>query len=254
MIRENNANTPIQVQPSQDLSANLSPSLRQASAPGNPKGARELKFLLTTEDAHRFEERIKDTLAPDPYSLDGGYQVKSLYFDTPLLDVFHRCGKHAFRKYRIRQYGSLNSLFLERKSKRAQRILKHRIEIQKNNLAATLIGQEWFSAEVRLQNLNPVCIIGYERGAFIGENGAIRVTLDRNLVGHAVTDFNMEIGPQAKTVHEGKCVLEFKFLNEVPVQLRALMREFKLRPGGHSKYRGCMNVLGVVVQSGSKTA
>ena len=253
MIRENTTDSPLKVHTGQ-VSATLSPSLRQALAPGKPKGARELKFLLSLEEARLFEERLKETMAPDPHSVGGGYQVKSLYLDTPLLDVFHRCGKHAFRKYRVRQYGSLDTLFLERKSKKAQRILKYRIEIQKNSLVESLTGPEWFAEEVRLQNLSPVCIIGYQRSAFIGENGDIRVTLDRDLCGHAVMGFNMELEPQAKPVHEGKCVLEFKFLDEIPGKLRALMREFKLRPGAHSKYRGCMSVLGVSVQSGSKTA
>ncbi len=254
MIRESTTDSPPPVQSIQNQAATLSPSLRQALTPGKPKGARELKFLLTLEEAQLFEDRLKESLAPDPHSIGGGYQVRSLYFDTPQLDVFHRCGNHAFRKYRIRQYGSMNTLFLERKSKRAQRILKHRMEIHKSNLSEELMGSGWFSTEVSLQNLAPVCIISYERRAYIGENGDIRVTLDRDLCGQAAKGFDMDLGPQGKPVHGGKCVLEFKFLDEIPGQLRALMRDFKLRPGGHSKYRGCMSVLGIAVHPGSKTA
>lgn len=254
MIREIAMESQSQNPNSGDKPSSLSPSLRAAMAPGKPKGARELKFLVDEKTAVALESRIAESLIPDPHSVNGGYAVRSLYLDTPTLDVFHRRGAHAIHKLRIRQYGSLPSLFLERKSKRAGRVLKQRIEIPGEQLGESLAGREWFAEEIRKQNLGSVCLVGYERSAWIACDSDMRVTVDRSLRGRIATAFNLDLGAEPLPVHPGKCVVEFKFLENIPTLFKVWMSDFGLQPGGHSKYRGSMRALGLAHQIYPATA
>lgn len=248
MIQENALDIQDQNPGAADASSSLSPSLRAAMAPGKQRGARELKFLVDEATASALESRLADSMVSDPHSVDGSYAVRSLYFDTPTLDVYHRRGIHAIHKLRIRQYGSLQSLFLERKSKRAGRVLKQRIEIPGEKLAETLGGGEWFAEEIRKRNLGSVCLVGYDRRAWFAGDSDMRVTIDHNLRGKIAKRDDMNLDADAILVHPGKCVVEFKFLENLPSLFKLWMADFRLQPGGHSKYRGSMRTLDLAHQ------
>jgi len=254
MIEETAKESPVQNPNSADKNSSLSPSLRAAMVPGKQKGARELKFLVDEATAVALESRLSESMISDPHSVNGGYSVRSLYLDTPTLDVFHRRGMHAIHKLRIRQYGSMPSLFLERKSKRAGRVLKQRLEIPGEQLADALAGPEWFGEEIRKRHLGSVCLVGYERSAWIAADSDMRVTIDRSLRGRIATVFDLDLGAEAFPVHPGRCVVEFKFLENIPSLFKVWMSDFGLQAGGHSKYRGSMRALGLAHQIYPETA
>ncbi len=254
MIRETMKESKDPIPTSGDKPSSLSPSLRAAMDPGKPKGARELKFLVDEATAKALESRLADSMISDPHSMDEGYAVRSLYFDTPTMDVYHRRGAHAIHKLRIRQYGSLQSLFLERKSKRAGRVLKQRMEIPGNQIVPTLAGSEWFAEEIRKHSLAAVCLVGYDRKAWFAGDSDMRVTIDQNLRGRIATTVDLDLGEAPLPVHSGKCVVEFKFLDHLPSLFKLWMSDFCLQPGGNSKYRGTMRALGLAHQVDPLTA
>src|SRR5262245_58191826 len=88
----------------------LSPALQGAHGP-----AFELKFHVSNTDAATIEQWARQILAPDVHGLDGRYSIRTLYCDTPALDVYHRSPGYRRSKFRLRRYGASEAVFLERK-------------------------------------------------------------------------------------------------------------------------------------------
>jgi hypothetical protein len=89
-----------------------SPSLDRRGA---AEPARELKLLLDEPLACEVQRRLRPVLSLDPHCEgDGGYQLTTLYCDTPQLDVLHRRGRYRLFKFRLRRYGTSNRIYLER--------------------------------------------------------------------------------------------------------------------------------------------
>src|SRR5262245_22329638 len=106
------------------VAPSTSPSLRVV--PGQPR-AYELKFLVGVREARAVEALLAPRLAIDPHadpSLGNAYRTTTLYCDTPAFEVLRRIGSHKRRKYRLRRYGHGSVLFLERKSKKGERVSK----------------------------------------------------------------------------------------------------------------------------------
>src|SRR5437660_111 len=109
----------------------------------------ELKFQLTTVEAQVIEAWARQNLLPDPHGQHGSYRITSIYCDTPGLDVFHRSPGFKRRKYRLRRYGDSPYVFLERKSRRGDRVKKKRAAIPEEELAllsAMTSPPEWAGA------------------------------------------------------------------------------------------------------------
>src|SRR5579872_4547231 len=155
--------------------AALSPSLRPWTAGDAP--AFEMKFLLSEAHAREVESRLAGRLARDPHSdaaLEYAYRIATIYCDTPGLDVYHRRGRHANRKYRLRQYGSESLVFLERKTKRGERVRKRRSHIESSELSALAKfstdpawSGHWFHQQLLRPQLEPVCAVQYLRTAYV---------------------------------------------------------------------------------------
>src|SRR4051794_24250852 len=95
----------------------MSPSIDSS---GHSRAPHEVKFLISHDLAEKIRYWASDFMEHDPHtdvSLNYGYRVRSIYFDTPQLDVFHKRGSFARGKYRIREYLPAGILFLERKLK-----------------------------------------------------------------------------------------------------------------------------------------
>ena len=100
--------------------------------------AREIKFRLLPELAEAVREWVGPRLQGDPNasSPDGsGYDITSLYCDTPEFDVFQRRGSYGRSKYRIRRYGRSEVVFLERKMRTQGKLTKRRSIIPMEELA-----------------------------------------------------------------------------------------------------------------------
>jgi hypothetical protein len=205
----------------------------------------ELKFLVDTATAARIREWSRARLEPDPHGAGtwgDAYGTRTIYFDTPDFDVFHRLGSYGRSKYRVRRYGGDDRVFLERKMRRGDRLSKRRSPLP---LAALdRAGNDWFTRRLDVRGLQPVCEVAYTRTARQqGEHGA-RLTLDEGLVAAPAPRLTFE-DRHGAAILEQRAVLEIKFRQTAPAVFRHLLEEFRLTPQRASKYRMAVETLGL---------
>jgi hypothetical protein len=215
-----------------------------------------LKFLLDDARAQEVEAWARARLAPDPHgdpALGGAYWTTSLYFDTPGLDVYHRSPGYKRRKFRVRRYGAAPWLFLERKSKRGDRVAKRRtaapaeeVGLLARPLSVTTWPGHWFHQGLRERRLVPACRIAYQRTAYVGAgaDGPLRLTLDRRVRGAPCRDWAVGPPDGALPLLQGQVILELKFRAALPGPFKDLVQAQKLSPSGVSKYRKCREAWG----------
>jgi hypothetical protein len=232
----------------------LSPSLRPW-IPGDAP-AFEMKFLLDDARARDVESRIAARLSPDPHSdpkLRNAYHISTIYCDTPEFDVFHRVGSYRRRKYRLRRYGNEPLVFLERKTKRGERVRKRRAKIDGCDLSSLSAFStdpdwpgHWFHKQLVQRRLEPVCNVQYLRTAYvgIGDEGPLRLTFDRDVRTRLVKDWLLPPTVDGIPVLTGHVVCEFKFRGNLPALFKGIIQELALEPTGISKFRHCFRAAG----------
>jgi inorganic triphosphatase YgiF len=217
--------------------------------------ASEIKFLLDPAAADRVRGWARERLAPDPNAsgqLGDTYEVTSLYFDTPELDVFTRRGPHHRSKFRVRRYDG-RQIFLERKLKVGDHVAKRRTPITAAELSqlaemdrAAAWPGSWFGAKAAARRLQPICQISYQRTArvMMTETGPIRLTLDTTML--AVPNRSLVFyGSRDAISISDFVVLELKFRRFLPALFRELVAHFALSPQPFSKYRTALPALGL---------
>jgi hypothetical protein len=227
----------------------LSPSIFVPGAEADGPTAYEVKFLLDEGQARELAARAAGRLALDPFAdpaMGDAYLTTSLYTDTPGFDVFHRREGYARDKFRVRRYGAAGPVFVERKTKRGEKVRKQRAQVEARevaHLAAPSLNGEWagrwFHTELLAKGLRPVCRVAYERVAYTGvaEGGVVRLTLDRNVRGVVAGDWKLGAVGAAPELLPGRVVCEFKFRTAMPALFRGLAADLGLVPAGVSKYR-----------------
>lgn len=224
--------------------------------------AAELKFLLDRSLGQRLREWARARLERDPHGAGPSgdeYLTTSLYFDTEKHDVFYRRGSFGRAKYRVRRYGTVDSVFLERKLRTSGMVVKrrtmtpidvlHRLEQQRETDGVW--PGDWFHRRLLARRLRPVCQLSYRRmarGILVGGVQA-RLTLDDRLrVAHVDrAHFNGEVGIP---ILEEQLILELKFRGPLPAVFKSLIEEWKLSAETASKYRFGMTALGHVPAAG----
>jgi VTC domain len=218
--------------------------------------ASELKFLLDPSRGEQVREWARARLEPDPHGAgpcDDEYLTSSLYFDTGEWDVFHRRGSFGKAKYRIRRYGGVDVVFLERKLRTSKMVVKRRTMMpigvlddleQRTELDRTWPGG-WFHRRLIARGLRPVCVLSYQRMARVTlvDGFQARLTLDDRVRVAAVARAHFN-GQAGLPVLEDQLILELKFRGHLPAVFRGLIGEFKLAASPASKYRFGMTALG----------
>jgi hypothetical protein len=237
--------------------ASLSPSLWK----DREEPAFELKFQLKEEQARQVAAWARQHLNVDPHALsqfNHAYQVHGLYFDTPGLDVFHRSPGYRRRKYRLRRYGSAAQVFLEQKRKSAGQVAKRRVQVEEADLQRlretpieTAWHGAWFHRRISIRQLQPSCLISYQRQAYFGHNadGPLRLTLDRGIRSQCADGWGVREVVDG-TMLTQQVLLELKFRCHLPALFNALMQDLTLAPKPLSKYRLAIQALGRAPVSG----
>lgn len=218
--------------------------------------ASEIKFLLDPATAVAVRAWARERLVADPNAqgfAGDTYEVTSLYFDTPDLDVFHRRGLHEHSKFRVRRYGD-ETFYFERKLKIRGRLAKRRVPATPADVAR-LSGPPgaadwaglWFQKKIAGRRLQPQCQISYERTArvLMTTAGPIRLTLDEASRALPMDEIRFQDASAAVPVTE-RVILELKYRRDFPVLFRELVAQFTLNPLPFSKYRAALPVLGLV--------
>ena len=221
----------------------------------------ELKFLVSAAVGAAVDAAARRFLAPDPHSdSEAGYRTTTLYLDTPTLDIFHRTPGYRRSRYRIRRYGSDPAVWLERKTRRADRVSKRRDSIPETD--AGLLAQplsldtwpgHWFHQRITARRLGPACLIAYQRTALVGAcpEGTMRLTIDRAVRGQLWPAWRPAPFSGGRSVLDGQAILELKFRQALPLPFKRLIDEFRLSPTSVSKYRTCRAALGGATLSAS---
>jgi SPX domain protein involved in polyphosphate accumulation len=218
----------------------------------------ELKFLLSPEQAFEIEAQLAPLLSTDSHADeadDRGYRVTTIYCDTPRWDVYHRAGRHKFVKLRLRRYGQAEEVFLERKLKRGDRVLKFRsstaLETVQRFAQTSLVdgNAARYHRQLLRNELRPACLVEYHRKAFFhnGSDGPIRLTFDRGIQGGLIDDWSFRTPEATNHVLDGQVVGEFKFRGPMPTVFKSVVESMQLVPGRVSKYRLCVLAAGADV-------
>jgi hypothetical protein len=225
--------------------AALSPSLAGDGATTLP--AFEQKFLIDEATAAAVVATTREQLRLDPHAdgSDGAYSITTLYLDTPGFDVFHEAKALEGAKYRVRRYGHEAKVWLERKTRRGDRVWKRRTAVP---IDAPQTGASWFHDEVRARDFRPVLAVAYRRAAYFGsgDQGPFRLTLDREITGTPRGTWDLSAVTSGTPLEPERVVCELKFRDALPSLFKQMVAALKLTPTKFSKYRRLLLATGVV--------
>ena len=217
--------------------------------------ARETKFLIDARLVDDLRAWVREALGRDPHGTGphgDHYSTTSLYFDTPDFEVYRRHRSYARGKFRIRRYGLLDFIFLERKMRTDRLLAKRRTTVPLEDLQR--VGDQaadpswpgyWFHRRLLLRRLQPLVQISYDRTARLSivDGEPVRFTMDTNLRVLPMPDRAFLPGTGFPLL-EDRAIVEMKYRREMPAVLRRAVEDFKLTPSGVSKYRLGFNALG----------
>lgn len=227
----------------------------------------EKKFLVSSDVAERFVEKISPYVTPDPYCIDGReYEISNIYFDTENSDVIRRSlSKPRYKeKLRIRSYGVPNfesKTFIELKKKINGLTLKRRATLKLGEAYSYLEkserpdGLKYINSQVLNEvdwylsqnKVSPAVYIAYDRSAFFAhDNDSVRITLDRNIRTRR-KDLRLELGDYGEPLLENWVnyaglqvkdprLIEIKVSTSFPLWLVDALSSEKMRMSSFSKY------------------
>lgn len=212
----------------------------------------ELKFLVTDAQLSLIEFGLKPLMKQDVHQDGKAYTIRSLYFD----DFHDSCmrenedGIDNRKKYRIRIYNGESSVIkLEKKMKYRGMTKKVGAVLSIEECRTYMVGQtpaltaadadlkKELYAQIKGNGMHPVCIVEYERCAFVEPVGNVRVTFDRNISGcDRCTDFLDKEIPLIPLLPKGQHVLEVKYDELLPEYIAEVLNLGVLQRTSFSKY------------------
>lgn len=212
----------------------------------------EVKVAINDADAAALRQRLRLVARYDEHAPEGGYLVRSLYFDTlrdrALRDKLDSVNNR--EKFRIRCYDRDNSYIqLEKKSKRNGLGEKAKDSVTAEEVARLLTGDfSWMNdssrpvvvellSKMRSQGLRPKVVVEYRREPFVYGPGNVRVTLDSDVrTGMGSLAFLDPEMPLVPVPGGQRGVLEVKWDAFLPDIIRDAVQLDGRRPAAFSKY------------------
>lgn len=213
----------------------------------------ELKYYINPMDAVTLAARLRHALQPDPYnSSDGGYTVRSLYFDS----IDDRClaekqgGFPNRKKYRLRIYDiDDRTAKFEIKSKHNNQISKRSVSISRASADAIAQGEygellkydhpmlEQVYATFVGGKFQPKVLVEYQRDAYLFNPFNVRITIDKHLR-CSTSNLSLFAGSShlVPVIESGNFVLEVKFDQVLPDFIRHLLQLPRAERMAISKY------------------
>lgn len=215
----------------------------------------EWKHLLSHSDAELLRRRLLPFMKLDPHAQDGGYEIRSLYFDDWKNSAYEQkmMGVYSRKKWRIRIYNySDRKIALERKRKSGSYIFKESVDLSRDEFEQILAGDYAFLlkrkenlcgefyAECVTELLRPKVIVDYDRVPLILDEGTVRITFDDH-VRAAVGSFRI-FDPELPTLPAQDpeyLILEVKYTEFLPRLIQKLLPSPNQDFLAFSKYVAC---------------
>ena len=223
----------------------------------------EFKYRVPITVADRMIPQMMNYMDWDEYTHDDhGYEVNSLYFDSPRFKCYHEKldGLKMRKKVRIRSYkrdvGPESNLFFELKRKSGDVILKDRIIVEGEDYFKflddpfSLMRVEAYDREFVNEYLyetannlmKPVVLVTYLRKAFVSRfDKRFRVTFDYNLSfakpgteSDATENASFDVDYERK--YDDLVIMEVKFNGAMPKWFHDIIEMYGLRKDRFSKY------------------
>lgn len=214
----------------------------------------EWKHEINVSDIVMLRQRLHTVMQVDPYAVDGKYEIRSLYFDTPSDKALREKinGVDRREKFRLRYYNKdISRIYLEKKTKRNGLGNKQSTSMSSDEVQSILENYcrwmmdsgrpllEELYCKMKFQRLRPRTIVDYTREPFIYAPGNVRVTLDHHIrTGLYGIDF---LNPEAVTIPAGDApaILEVKWDTFLPSIIRDLVQLEGRHTSAFSKYAAC---------------
>lgn len=213
---------------------------------------REIKYVIPLSKAYIIKNCLDTTLNRDSHYNGKPYKIRSLYFDSISNRDFHEklAGVENRRKYRLRIYGNSESICkFEKKEKFGVLQQKQSLLLDKEEAIQCAKGdfsglRKYFKdsrfAVATYNDLvsncyKPVCIIDYDRCAYVHPLYDTRVTLDLSV---KTNETNLDLFSKTNDlfVQDDIAILEYKYSGEPVVYISQLISKFDLEPSAYSKY------------------
>lgn len=221
----------------------------------------EIKYIVDRTTRTALTRDLRAFMRPDAYAgEDGGYTVRSLYFDTADYMAYHEkmAGTAVRHKLRARAYGDdpgqTPHVRLEVKSRYLNYIKKITVDVdrdeycdiqdcvQRRRLPIDFFkghddaSQEFFRLQRQL-NMEPVVLIQYRRQAFERrEINRVRVNFDDELVATRNLNLLAPLHGARRLLQHGHAIFEIKVDNTLPYWLHTLISKYDLQNEAVSKY------------------
>lgn len=212
----------------------------------------ELKFFVTDKELEVIRYRLQPLMRSDTHQNGNSYMVRSLYFDDfqNSCKMENEAGIGNRRKFRIRIYNGDDTLIkLEQKIKYWDRVRKEAVLISKEDCLAYMNGnirgpsdncsktESALYVRMKVKGMRPVCIVEYERTAWVEPRGNVRITFDKNIGGSSKAehflDERISLMPLLST---GIHILEIKYDTIFPQYLYEVLNAGTYQRCSFSKY------------------
>ena len=164
--------------------------------------------------------------------MDGGYTVKSYYFDSLFYSGFFEKedGNYERKKYRVRTYGSTGYYILEKKIKRGSLNSKKSGEISAGDADLLIKGHTGIAtgnvvtdeiiSEMYMNGCRYAIYIEYIRQPFVLEDIDLRITFDSG-IGRVFGNYGLyELAPDPTPLfYNGETIMEIKYKETLPAWL-----------------------------------
>ena len=209
----------------------------------------ELKYILDAGQTEYLTERLCGHMREDDYGLT---PIASLYYDTPDARLIRTSvEKPEFKeKIRLRSYGLATQdspVFLELKRKAYGVVYKRRVQSviltvesffrgERDGFEGGQIDRELLYFREYYRNLEPTCLILYDRTAYYEPDGDLRLTIDRN-PRYRTDALSFDHAPVGiPLLAPGDTILEIKVQDTIPLWLVRILSEGNIKRGSISKY------------------
>lgn len=217
----------------------------------NMNGRHELKHYINVADYMQLRAKLRAVMRLDGNAEDdGGYKIRSLYFDnySDKVVIEKLSGQSRREKFRLRYYNdNTANIKLEKKSKINRLCFKESASITAQQCEALLAGSIDFLkesdiplfnelyAKMRFQNLRPRNIVDYYREAYVYPAGNVRITIDTQIrASNSVAGF---LNSKLTTIPAASAIiLEVKYDGFLPDIIRAIVQHGWRNQTEFSKY------------------